>query len=110
MRFIYLSLILLICSFSSVAQDSCPEFDDLIKQADSLFKKEGDYRNALYKYNSAKTCSPSRRKEVDDKINELLEEMNRQRIKAIAGEDKVKKTNAELLASKRREMRCKRKF
>ncbi len=104
MRFIYLSLILLSCSFSSVAQDSCPEFDDLIKQADSLFKKEGDYRNALYKYNSAKTCSPSRRKEVDDKINELLEEMNRQRIKAIEGEDKVKKANAELVASKKREI------
>ena len=105
MKFVLLIMILLIGCFASFAQDNCPEFDTLLKQANGLFTK-GDYRNAFYKYNTARTCSPSRRKEVDDKIKQLFEEIEGQRVKAIDNEAKVKKINKinkELIAVKERE-------
>lgn len=98
-RFIFIFLIL---SYSSFAQDTCPEYDRLIKEAETFFK-QSEYRKALYKYNSAKTCSPSHRKEVDEKINQLFEKIENERIKAVANEKEIKSKHQELLAAKERE-------
>ena len=73
-----------------------------MRQADSLFRR-GQYRDAFYKYNMARTFSPSKRTEVDDKINQLFKEVEDQRINAEDNERKVKETNRELKESRERE-------
>lgn len=102
MKFIPLILFLFTCCTQSLAQDSCPEFDSLMKQASAFFTK-GNYRQAFYKYNTAKTCSPLRRKEVDDKIRQLFEEMESQRVRAKINETRANKATEALKASQERE-------
>src|SRR5215470_10694241 len=103
MKLALVILILLAGCVHTFAQDSCPEFNDLMRQADSLFRQAHEYRKAFFKYNSARTCSPLRRKEVDDKINQLFEEMAAQRTKAEENEKEAKKVSSELMAAKERE-------
>lgn len=89
MRRILFLLFILILNIFSFAQDFCPEYSRLMEEAQTL--KKTDYRKALNKYNSAKTCSPSKRQEVDEKINELFFEIEGKMKKAKADETRIRK-------------------
>jgi hypothetical protein len=70
------------------AQDACPEYSTLMHQADSLFSKS-KYLPALFKYNSAKACSPNNRPIIDEKIKRLFNKIESERKKALAEEIEI---------------------
>ncbi len=71
------------------AQDVCPEFSRLMAEADQ-FVANKDYRKALNKYNSAKTCSPAQRANVDEKINQVFEKIQAESKTARMSEVKIR--------------------
>ena len=83
--FVCLVLLMTKVGIAQDVQDTCREFSRLMREADS-FARQKDFRKALNKYNSAKTCSPSSRTEVDKKINKLFEHIQAEMIKAQAAE------------------------
>ncbi|HMH23414.1 MAG TPA: hypothetical protein VK563_16625 [Puia sp.] len=90
MRILLFFGLALIMTTAALAQEGCPEYSRLIKEAETYFE-HSDYRKALYKYNSAKTCSPSKRPEVDAMINHLFEKIESERKMAKAAEDRIRK-------------------
>jgi len=80
----------LILATAAPAQDVCPEYDRLIHEAET-FSRVSAYQKALYKYNSAKTCSPSRRAEVDSMINRLFVKIENEKKRATAAEASIRK-------------------
>ena len=89
MKGAWFACIALIMMKASVAQDACPEFSRLMTEADQ-FAAHKDYRKALNKYNSAKTCSPAQRSKVDEKINQLFEKIQAESKRAQMSEVKIR--------------------
>ncbi len=100
MKCFWFFVLALFGAIAADAQDACPEYNTLIRQADSFFRRN-DYLPALFKYNSAKTCSPLRRSEIDKKINLLFKKIESERTKAQDEEKQVSKMLEKVRAAER---------
>lgn len=90
MNRLYLCAFLLL-PFLAVAQECPPaQYQKLLKEADAASKK-GDFKLAINKLNSAKTCQPTKGDEVDKKILAVFDEVNKQREKAEQNEKEAKR-------------------
>lgn len=70
------------------AQQSCPEYDRLMKEAEQ-FVSQGAYLKAFNKYKSAKTCSPANRLKVDAEMDKLFKKIDGERDKARKAERRM---------------------
>jgi hypothetical protein len=100
MKFFWFFIVAFFGTIAADAQEACPEYNTLIHQADSFFSRN-DYLPALFKYNSAKTCSPSKRSEIDKKINLLFKKIESERMRAQDEEKQVSKMLAKVRAAER---------
>ena len=89
MKRTWFACITLIMMKVGFAQDVCPEFSRLMAEADQ-FVAQKEYSNALKKYNSAKTCSPTQRVKVDEKINQTFEMIQAESKRARISEAKIR--------------------
>ena len=95
-------LILLLLTLQTTAQNqeslcSQADFDRLIRSASTAAAK-GQYRLAILKYNAARVCNPNKSEEIDKKILNVFEGIEKLKNQAIA--DQVKADQAEEERSK----------
>lgn len=76
--------IFLICSSTSLMGqevEPCPEFSQIMRDAEQA-EKEGDYRNAILRYNAAERCNPAMSADIDKRILKVFDKIEQLRKKA----------------------------
>lgn len=85
--------VVLLCSIHLAGQqmafEPCEDCPCLLRQAQE-FDRRGDYKNALLKYQSYRTCAPDQANRIDQAILQLLNKANSEKIKAQASERRAR--------------------